>query len=114
MSGLQIVQFSEIRTDIGIADLSSYKSTGQFVCTVAGLYHISAVMMSNTNDASYYIYKKNSKIFTTFYGKIDSNYYKTRTSVIVTILNVGDEITVRTSGSQFIYDDSCFTIVKLN
>lgn len=113
MSAGQIVQFSEIKTDIGIADLSSYKSTGKFVCTVAGLYHISAVMMSTTNDALYDICKNNGVIFTAFYGKID-RYYKTTTSVIVTILNVGDEITVTTGSSQFIEKFSCFTIVKLN
>ncbi|VDI81869.1 Hypothetical predicted protein, partial [Mytilus galloprovincialis] len=92
VSSGKIVHFSDIRTNIGIIDVSSYKSTGKFVCTVAGLYHISAVMMSNTNDAVYYIYKNNSRIITTLYGQID-HYYETRTSVFVTMLNVGDEIT---------------------
>ncbi|VDI63221.1 Hypothetical predicted protein [Mytilus galloprovincialis] len=58
VSGGTVVHFPNIKTIIGITDLSAYKSTGKFVCTVAGLYHVSAVMMSNTNGQYYNIYKK--------------------------------------------------------
>ncbi|CAC5402657.1 C1QL [Mytilus coruscus] len=112
VSGGKVVHFPIIKTNIGITDLSSYKSTGKFVCTVAGLYHVSAVMMSNTDGQYYYIYKNNDRMSFTFYGKVDI--YQTRTRVFVTMLDVGDEITVRTGGSQYIYLHSCFTIVKLN
>ncbi|XP_063402011.1 uncharacterized protein LOC134686271 [Mytilus trossulus] len=112
VSASTVVQFSNIKTNIGITDLSSYKSTGKFVCTVAGLYHVSAVMMSNTDAALYYIYKNNDTMITTYYGKVHN--YQTRTRVLVTMLDAGDEITVRTGGSQYIFEYSCFTIVKLN
>ncbi|VDI58434.1 Hypothetical predicted protein [Mytilus galloprovincialis] len=112
VSGGTVVQFPNIKTNIGITDLSAYKSTGKFVCTVAGLYHISAVIMSNTNDGYFHIEKNNAIMITTFYGKVDN--YQTRTRVFVTMLDVGDEITVRTANSQYIYQYSCFTIVKLN
>ncbi|CAC5383417.1 unnamed protein product [Mytilus coruscus] len=108
-----VVHFPIIKTNIGITDLSAYKSTGKFVCTVAGLYHVSAVMMSNTNDQYYYIFKNNDNMIITYYGKVEG-YYQTRTRVFVTMLDVDDEISVRTGGSQFIYGNSCFTIVKLN
>ncbi|XP_063401959.1 uncharacterized protein LOC134686212 [Mytilus trossulus] len=110
--GGAVVQFPNIKTNIGITDLSAYKSTGKFVCTVAGLYHVSAVMMTKTDGQRYYIYKNSDRMITTLYGKVHS--YETKTSVFVTMLDVGDEITVRTSGSQYIYQFSCFTIVKLN
>ncbi|XP_076079201.1 uncharacterized protein LOC143049468 [Mytilus galloprovincialis] len=113
VSGGTVVQFPNIKTNIGITDLSAYISTGKFVCTIAGLYHVSAVMMSGTNDEYYHIYKNNDKMITTFYGHVES-LYQTRTRVFVTMLDVGDEITVRTGGSQLIYNDSCFTIVRLN
>ncbi|VDI63224.1 Hypothetical predicted protein [Mytilus galloprovincialis] len=113
VSGETVVQFPNIKTNIGITDLSAYQSTGKFVCTVAGLYHVSAVMMSSTNGQYYYIYKNNAVMIWTYYGKV-VNYFQTRTSVFVTMLDVGDEITVRTAGSQYIYSDSCFTIVRLN
>ncbi|VDI58435.1 Hypothetical predicted protein [Mytilus galloprovincialis] len=110
--GGTVVHFPTIQTNIGITNLSAYKSTGKFVCTVAGLYHVSAVMMSNTDGQYYYIYKNSGRMITTYYGKV--YHYQTRTRVFVTMLDVGDEITVRTEGSQLIYQYSCFTIVKLN
>ncbi|XP_071135341.1 CAP-Gly domain-containing linker protein 1-like [Mytilus edulis] len=110
--GGTVVHFPNIQTNIGITNLSAYKSTGKFVCTVAGLYHVSAVMMSSTDGQYYYIYKNSDRMITTYYGKVHS--YVTRTSVFVTMLDVGDEITVWTAVSQYIYEYSCFTIVKLN
>ncbi|CAC5402658.1 C1QL [Mytilus coruscus] len=112
VSARKVEHFLNIKTNIGITDLSAYKSTGKFVCTVAGLYHVSAVMMSNTDGQYYMIYKNNDNMITTLYSKVYN--HQTRTSVFVTMLDVGDEITVRTSGSQYIYQNSCFTIVKLN
>ncbi|VDI75930.1 Hypothetical predicted protein [Mytilus galloprovincialis] len=90
--GGTVVHFPNIKTNIGITNLSAYRSTGKFVCTVAGLYHVSAVMMSNTNDENYYIYKNSYRMIRAYYGKVHS--YVTRTSVFVTMLDVGDEITV--------------------
>ncbi|CAC5383419.1 C1QL [Mytilus coruscus] len=113
VSSGKIVHFRNIKTNIGITDLSAYKSTGKFVCTVTGLYHVSAVMMSYTEGVFYYIYKNNDNMIETYYGKVDGS-YQTRTRVFVTMLDVGDEITVRTGGSQYIYHNSCFTIVKIN
>ncbi|XP_052087820.1 uncharacterized protein LOC127724847 [Mytilus californianus] len=111
--GGKVVQFPNIKANIGISDLSAYKTTGKFICTIAGLYHVSAVMMTHTNNQYYYIYKNNDDMIDTYYGKVDGS-YQTRTRVFVTMLDVGDEITVRTAGSQYIYQHSCFTIVKLN
>ncbi|CAG2212278.1 unnamed protein product [Mytilus edulis] len=77
--GGTVVHFPNIQTNIGITNLSAYKSTGKFVCTVAGLYHVSAVMMSNTDGELYGIYKNSDRMIRTYYGKVDS--YVTRTSV---------------------------------
>ncbi|XP_063400178.1 uncharacterized protein LOC134684798 [Mytilus trossulus] len=107
------IKFTNIKTSIGMTDLSAYKSTGTFICTVAGLYHVSAVMVSATNNAAIRIYKNNEVIITTYYGKTDG-YPETSTSVFVKMLDVGDEITVGTASNQYIYEHSCFTIVKLN
>ncbi|CAG2212279.1 unnamed protein product [Mytilus edulis] len=67
--GETVVHFPNIQTNIGITNLS-YKSTGKFVCTVAGLYHVSAVMMSNTDGQSYYIYKNSDRMIRTYYGNV--------------------------------------------
>lgn len=113
VSGGEVVHFSNIKTNVGTTDLSAYKSTGKFVCTFTGLYFVSAVIMSNSNDGYYYLYKNNNMIIRTYYGDVGSK-YETRTRDFVTMLDVGDEITVRAGNSQRIYSYSCFTIVKIN
>ncbi|CAC5401327.1 COL8A [Mytilus coruscus] len=116
------VTFSNIITSEGITNqyLTSFKSSGVFVCEVPGLYHISVVIMSPANGAYLKIYKNNNKLIRLY---IDSYYddghrqeYHSNAAIVVTELQKDDTIDIKPGGNKDIYIHhtySCLTILKV-
>ncbi|XP_071123497.1 uncharacterized protein [Mytilus edulis] len=115
------LKFQSIKTSEGIPNqhLTSFKSSGVFVCEVPGLYHISVVVMSDTNSAFVKISKNNRELLK---GNIDNYYtahqldYHSNAAIVVTELQKGDTIDIKPGNKDIrIYGDSysCLTIVKV-
>ncbi|CAC5401333.1 unnamed protein product [Mytilus coruscus] len=114
------IKFPDIKTSEGITNqhLTSFKSSGVFVCEVPGLYHISVVIMSNTNKAYVKISKNNIVLIK---GNIDNYYtehqldYHSNAAIVVTELQKDDRIDIKPGKDMLIQSNSysCLTIVKV-
>ncbi|CAC5401330.1 unnamed protein product [Mytilus coruscus] len=118
------IKFPDIKTREGITNqhLTSFKSSGVFVCEVPGLYHISVVIMSNTNKA----YVKISKNYIVLIkGNIDNYYtehqldYHSNAAIVVTELQKDDRIDIKPGKDMLIQSNSesemiCISILKLS
>ncbi|CAC5384104.1 unnamed protein product [Mytilus coruscus] len=70
-------------------NLPAYKSTGKFICERSGLYLISASIVSNVNNANYYLYLNNTAVTNTFISYDSKNpYFTTHTGTIVLALQL--------------------------
>ena len=56
------VRFNDIKLQIGINDLSSFRNDGRFICEKSGLYIISTSIMSTTSDAEFSIFVNNDEV----------------------------------------------------
>ncbi|VDH98580.1 Hypothetical predicted protein [Mytilus galloprovincialis] len=115
------LKFLDIKTSEGITNqhLTSFKSSGVFVCEVPGLYHISVVVMSKTNSAYLTIYKNDIELIK---GKINNYntehgfFFQSNAAIVVTELQKGDTIDIKPGNKGMrIYggSSSCLTIVKV-
>ncbi|CAG2247364.1 unnamed protein product [Mytilus edulis] len=115
------IKFPNIITSKGITNqhVTSFKSSGVFVCEVPGLYHISVVIMSGENGATFKISKNNGELMNGYINNYYKNYgyyYHSNAAIVVTDLQKGDSIdikTVDTTMSIYGYYYSCLTIVKV-
>lgn len=115
------IKFQDIRTNIGNTNISSFQSTGQFVCTIPDLYHISVVFTSKSKKHTFQIdINKNTKVS----GWIDNYYtstsgilyYRSAAAVTATWLEMGDTVEVISDATANIgdTDTACLTIVRIN
>lgn len=111
-----IVKFPHILTSTGISDITSFKSTGKFVCEFPGLYFISSYIRTNDGAHSYFL-KKNSDTIsysatTIWPGSTGS----TTTGISAAVdCQKNDELYLLLSTSISIQSTwSCFTVLKIN
>ncbi|CAC5401337.1 unnamed protein product [Mytilus coruscus] len=114
------IKYQKIKTSEGITHqhLNSFKSSGEFVCEIPGLYHISVVTLSTTHRASVVIYQNNEELMR---GHINDYYdgngvkYDIGTGIAVTKLKKDETISIKTGhlDMEIAADDSCLTIVKV-
>lgn len=106
-------KFADIRTSVGIKNLSAFKTRGKFTSEVTGLYHLSVSIDSTTAPASFSIYKSNTKLVAVYDD--DSGRVQMCTVVVVVEMNVGDSIRVTADSNMYIYalQRSCITIAML-
>lgn len=113
-----IIRFDDVRLGVGINNLSSYKSTGKFICEKGGLYLISASIFSKDNDARYYVYLNGNEISNTENGYSSSppsSLANTGTVVLALQLTLNDSLWVSFLNNYYIEHGlwSTLTIVKL-
>ncbi|XP_063447000.1 uncharacterized protein LOC134726524 [Mytilus trossulus] len=103
--------FDSVKSSYGISNLASFKSTGYFTCETPGLYLISVVIMTHTDDANVYINKNNNHVI---YAYISDSQSASSPAVLVTGLEIGDTINITPAKYMYVYSDrSCVTIVKV-
>ncbi|CAC5389204.1 unnamed protein product [Mytilus coruscus] len=108
-----LIKFDDVRTFIGIKNLSAFRTSGKFSCAVEGLYQISVFIASSTTVSTYSIYKNSNKLITTY--TLSYRYATTSTGVVVVEMNVGDTISVIPDMDMFIFAQhlSCITIAMI-
>jgi len=88
-----LMKFPYITTNIGINNVTS---TGIFTCNNAGLYQITAVIISRTSGATMGIFKNDVIMILSLYTAENSNNEQhTTTDVVMAELHVGDSIHMR-------------------
>lgn len=109
----ELIKFDDVRTSIGIKNLSTFKTSGKFSCEADGLYHISVHVVSSNTGSYYSIYKSNNRLITIYDDHNRSG--ESSAGVVVVEMNVGDTISVTTDTSMYIYSShwSCITIAMI-
>ena len=110
-----LVPFRSVRVTNGISTIGvgKIKETGTFTCKTAGLYLISAFIMTNTNGAVTEMYRNNNIVA---YGYFSLNgQYQTTTVVVLQRLDVNDIISIKAGGSMSIYwkTNTCLSVVQI-
>jgi len=110
-----LVPFRSVRVTNGISmtGVGKIKQTGTFTCETAGLYLISAFIMTETNGVYTSMYKNNNAIV---YGYFSPNgHYQTTTVVVLEHLDVNDIISIKAGGSMSIYwkTNTCLSVVQI-
>lgn len=112
-----IVKFPHILTSTGINDISSFKTTGKFVCEFPGLYFIFSYIRTKDDGNAYYL-KKNGDIIS---NSATTNWPSgTGTTLATTGISAAvdcqknDELYLFLSAPIYIDSTwSCFTILKI-
>lgn len=111
------VKFDDVRTQVGINNIASFRTSGQFTSEVRGLYLVSAWIHTTTNYGYFHIYKNQIIIGSIIFNYISTsgNIENTGTAVVAVELDIGDTVRVQTGRTMYIRSlQSCFTIAKLN
>lgn len=113
LSSGEAVLFDDVKTQVGIDNLSTFISTGKFTCTKPGLYLVSIWVLTpgQNKNGMIYIYR-NNKILTKTYIN-NSAHYDTGTATAVIELQLGDKVLVRYDNGRVDNLGTCMTIVKL-
>ncbi|CAC5396678.1 unnamed protein product [Mytilus coruscus] len=109
------LNFPDIKTSVGVSNLSSFQSTGKFTCQVPGYYHIVLTIMSSYNNARIDIMKNSNTIhwqYVTSYVK-DNIYWNPGTASVALELKTNDTVWIKLYSTYNIYQ-SCLTIFKIN
>ena len=116
-SSATIAKFPATKTVYGISDINGFRTSGKFVCEVPGVYLFSVHIMSQSNDASYQMYKNNmilSYVYVIYTSQPSGSHYNTGTGVMAVQLNVGDTLYVKAYRNMHIVKSwSCMTIIKI-
>lgn len=111
-----IVKFPNILTSTGISDITSFKSTGKFVCEFPGLYFISSYIRTNDVSRTYYLKKNGDTISYSATTAWPSSTGSTTTGISAAVdCQQNDELYLLFSSSITIQGTwSCFTVLKIN
>ncbi|CAC5401336.1 unnamed protein product [Mytilus coruscus] len=111
------VKFSIIKTSEGITNqaITSFKSSGLFVCEVPGLYHISVEILSVANYAYFMIFKNDMELMrghSNNYDLAHGDQYTTSSAIVATKLLKGDTISIKPAHTYKNIESnySCLTI----
>ena len=102
-SGGSVVPFKTAMATNGISTtgVGKIKQTGTFTCETAGLYLMSALIMSYTNGAVTIMYRNNNVIVYGYFS-VNGN-YQTTTVVVLQLLDVNDIISLEAHDNMYIY-----------
>ncbi|CAC5401634.1 unnamed protein product [Mytilus coruscus] len=112
--------FQSTKTSVGIVNSSEIQATGQFNCTMAGIYHISVALNTYSRGAIFTIMKNKNELIRGWVNEYSTQhtYWQFATAVASTELNIGDTLEVIAHPSTPVAveggDHSCLTIVKIN
>ncbi|CAC5366451.1 unnamed protein product [Mytilus coruscus] len=115
------IKFSTIINSFGITNLTSLQSTGQFVCELSGVYHISVVLTVFSRNKKFSVYKNNNYIgkiwVDDYYVEHPTDIYWRSTSYVTTVeLQPGDVVKIKAKDSNMMleqYNYSCLTVIKI-
>lgn len=117
LSGRSVVKFDDIRTNIGISNVSSFRNSGKFTSESEGLYLVFSWIVSDVNDAQFAIYCNGNslaRVYVTFNGDTGNANVGTTRAVVAVELKAGDIVWVQTKIGIFVGNQgSCLTIAKL-
>ncbi|XP_071172132.1 uncharacterized protein [Mytilus edulis] len=109
----QTIKFDEIRSHIGILNLSAIRSSGVFTAEKPGLYHITVVINGRKSNAQFSIHINGNSLSTLRMSSDET--IATGTSVVAVELQIGDVVAVAADSTfQVYYHWSCLTVVKIN
>ena len=103
----------KVMNGISTTGVGKITQTGTFTCETAGLYLISAFILTNTNGAVTGMYRNNNLIA---YGYFSYNgHHQTTTVVVLEPLDVNDIISIRAVGNMYIYGglNGCLSVVQI-
>jgi hypothetical protein len=103
----------KVMNGISTTGVGKITQTGTFTCETAGLYLISAFILTNTNGAVTGMYRNNNLIA---YGYFSYNgHHQTTTVVVLERLDVNDIISIRAVGNMYIYGvlNGCLSVVQI-
>lgn len=108
--------FLELRTVVGITNITGYTSSGLLTCEYPGIYHISATIMTDESNR-FSIFKNNNRVGSAYTGQHSTSQgYYSSTVVGAVELDVGDTVHIDTEndlkGVYGVYN--CLTIIKVN
>lgn len=87
----RVIKFNDVKVSVGIIDISTFKSTGKFVCGKRGVYIVSPSMEMNLDNTEFYIYVNGKEFIKS--SKHHNNGYLHSASVLKAIdLNTNDTI----------------------
>lgn len=98
---------------LGINNISTFKSTGTFVCEKEGLYMIAATVSSKDSYANFCIRRYGTAISCAEIGKHSGDAWHSGTSVIALHLQVNAQIYVDTGMTVEYGQWTHFTIIKI-
>ncbi|CAG2214434.1 unnamed protein product [Mytilus edulis] len=111
----KIVKFPHIFTSTGISDITSFKTTGKFVCEFPGLYFISSYIRTNDVARAYYLIKNGGIISSSATTAWPGSTGLTTTSISAAVdCQKNDELYLLFTTSITIDSSwSCFTVLKI-
>lgn len=110
----KVVKFDAIQLQYGVNNANRFRSDGNFIAEMEGLYIVSAWIMSTTGGAEFGIYH-NGRLITRSYVSDQSSYWLSASGTATIELQTKDTVWIGTLLSMQIYssDRSCITIVKV-
>ena len=93
----QVIKFTEVMTNYGISNLSSYRSSGKFTCEIEGLYIFTSSIYGSSGSSYFGAYHNGREITRTVatYHTIQTDAYSSGTTVAAVQLQPGDTIWVQ-------------------
>lgn len=104
-----VVKFQTVESEKGITNINEFKSSGKFVCEIAGMYYISAGIYTNSQGYTFDI-KKNSSVVISATGQGGSWSMNPISTVVE--LQVKDTLHVHTN-AYISSSYSCLSILKV-
>lgn len=106
------ILFPDVRVQVGIDNMSTYLSTGKFVCSKPGLYLVSTwVLVPHGSSSFIYIYLNNKWVARSFTS--NSNHYDTGIATVALELQINDKVSIRHDNSRVDSYGTCMTVVKI-
>lgn len=107
-----VIRFNNVRSSIGITNISAFKSSGKFICEKEGLY-LTAASVASSQSSSFCINNGNTRVSCTENGIFSGSYWHSGTSVAILHLKVNDNVHVV---SSYVVEASYwtqFTLIKI-
>lgn len=102
-----------VTNGISTSGVGKIKQTGTFTCETAGLYLISAFIMTKTNGAATGMYRNSNLIAVGFVSV--NGHHQTTTVLGLERLDVNDIISIKTYYNMYIYgySQTCLSVVQI-
>ncbi|XP_076111176.1 uncharacterized protein LOC143079621 isoform X1 [Mytilus galloprovincialis] len=107
------LKFPDIKTSVGVSNLSSFQSTGKFTCQVPGYYHIVTTMMSVDSNERIDIMKNSNSIHWQYVTGNTQGSWTPGTAAVALELKTNDTVWIKLNSRKSIHQ-SCLTIIKIN